>query len=411
VTSLVRSHELTMASALAPRFHAPRHAEATPWDTERLSALIGDVYDAALDASRWVGVLHKARDFVGGSAAALFSKDACRRSLNVYYDDGGVDPHYKQLYFDTYGKLDPATTGHVYGEIEQPVSTVDLIDYDEFVETRFYKEWAQPQRLVDFTSAVLERSATSAAMFGVFRHERDGLVDEETKRRMRLIVPHIRRAVLIGRVIDLKTAEAATFADTLDGLSAGMFLVEETGRIVHANVSGHAMLDDGAVLRAACGKLVATDTNAASALNEIFAMAGGGDAALGTKGIAVPLTARDGERHVAHVLPLTSGARRRAGCAYSAAAALFVHKAALDIQSPPEVIARTFKLTPTELRVLLAIVQVGGVPETADALGIGEATVKTHLHRLFRKTATGRQADLVKLVAGFSSPLAQARSS
>ena len=64
--------------------------------------------------------LHKAREFVGGSAAALFSKDACRRSLNVYYDDGGVDPHYKQLYFDTYGKLDPATTGHVYGRSSSP---------------------------------------------------------------------------------------------------------------------------------------------------------------------------------------------------------------------------------------------------------------------------------------------------
>ena len=79
MTSLVRSHELTTASALAPHFHAPRHAEGTPWDAERLSALIGDIYDAALDPSRWVGVLHKAREFVGGSAAALFSKDACRR--------------------------------------------------------------------------------------------------------------------------------------------------------------------------------------------------------------------------------------------------------------------------------------------------------------------------------------------
>ncbi len=38
-----------------------------------------------------------------------------------------------------------------------------------------------------------------------------------------------------------------------------------------------------------------------------------GDAAMGTKGIAVPAaSARDGERHVAHILPLTSGARRRA---------------------------------------------------------------------------------------------------
>jgi DNA-binding CsgD family transcriptional regulator len=29
-----------------------------------------------------------------------------------------------------------------------------------------------------------------------------------------------------------------------------------------------------------------------------------------------------------------------------------------------------------------------------------------HLRRLFEKTGTGRQADLVKLVAGFASPLA-----
>jgi DNA-binding CsgD family transcriptional regulator len=56
--------------------------------------------------------------------------------------------------------------------------------------------------------------------------------------------------------------------------------------------------------------------------------------------------------------------------------------------------------------VLLAIVDVGGAPEVADALGIGEATVKFHLKRLFAKTGARRQADLVKLVAGFVSPLA-----
>jgi DNA-binding CsgD family transcriptional regulator len=50
-------------------------------------------------------------------------------------------------------------------------------------------------------------------------------------------------------------------------------------------------------------------------------------------------------------------------------------------------------------------VEIGGVRETSDALGIGESTVKTHLHRVFSKTGTSRQADLVKLVASFSSPL------
>jgi DNA-binding CsgD family transcriptional regulator len=374
-------------------------------DAEQVSSLIGDIYDAAIDPTLWNGVLRKARVFVGGSAAALFSKDAARKHLDVYYDDGGLDPHYKQLYFDKYAKLDPYTTGHVFAEIEEIVATADLLPYGEFLETRFNKEWAEPQLLVDFVCAVLDKSATSAAMFGVFRHARDGRVDEAARRRMRLIVPHVRRAVLIGRAMDLKTAEAAQFADSFDGLDAGLFLVDATGRIVHANASGHAMLHERSVLRAASGRLVAIEADAAAALNEIFVMAGYGDAAVGTRGIAVPLRARDGGCYLAHALPLTSGARQRAGTGHAAVAALFVHKAELHAPSAPEAIAKFYKLTPSELRVLLAIVQVGGVPETAAALGVAEATVKTHLHRLFGKTGTGRQADLVKLVAGFSHPL------
>ena len=184
-----------------------------------------------------------------------------------------------------------------------------------------------------------------------------------------------------------------------------MFLVDGNGRIVHGNASGHALLAERSVLRMSGGKLAAIEAEADRELNQVFALAAGGDAAVGAKGISVPLKARDGERYVAHVLPLTSGERRRAGTSYAAMAALFVHKAALGAPSPPEVIARTYQLTPTELRVLLAVVEVGGVPEVAEALGIGEATVKTHLHRLFGKTETRRQADLVKLVAAFSNPL------
>jgi DNA-binding CsgD family transcriptional regulator len=77
----------------------------------------------------------------------------------------------------------------------------------------------------------------------------------------------------------------------------------------------------------------------------------------------------------------------------------------MDRPSPREVIGKFYKLTPTELRVLLAIVQVGGVPEVAEALGIAESTVRTHLHQLFAKTDTKRQADLVELVASYTSPL------
>jgi len=86
-----------------------------------------------------------------------------------------------------------------------------LYPYHEFVETRFFKEWARPQGLIDFVGAAIEKSGTSVAMFGVFRHEHNGLVDDATRWRIRLITPHIRRAVAIGRAIDLKSTQAATF--------------------------------------------------------------------------------------------------------------------------------------------------------------------------------------------------------
>ena len=69
-----------------------------------------------------------------------------------------------------------------------------------------------------------------------------------------------------------------------------------------------------------------------------------------------------------------------------------------------DIIKDIFKLTPAEARVLLTVVEFGGVSETARNLDVAESTVKTHLGRIFTKTETKRQADLVKLVAAFSSP-------
>lgn len=197
--------------------------------------------------------------------------------------------------------------------------------------------------------------------------------------------------------------DAGIFADALDCLDAGLFLIDRSGCIVHANASARAMLDRRSVLRVTDGKLVACETSTAQALQAILA-----GSRLHSGWIALPLPAPDGEHCVAHVLPPACASRGHAG--KRAIAALLVHKVAIELPSLPEAIAALYGLTPREVRVLLAIVEVGGVPETAEALGIGEATVKTHLHRLFGKTGATRQADLVKLVAGFASPFVRTRS-
>jgi DNA-binding CsgD family transcriptional regulator len=373
-------------------------------DSKRLPTLIGDIYDAVIDPAQRNDVLDKIASFTGGHSGGLLSKHSLSKS-EALYCYVGADPNSLQVYSESYPKLDPTADSPCFG-VEQVVSATDLVPYEEFRRGRFYREWARPHGWVDVASAVIEKSATSCTFLSVVRHEANGLVDDEMRRRMALLIPHVRRALLIGQTIHRKQTEAVCFSDVLDGLSSGMILVDANGRIVHTNNAGNAILDAGDFLRAVCGRLVASDLAINAALREILVAANAGDAALGVKGIALPLTAHDGERYVAHVLPLTSGARREAGLAYNAVAALFIRKASLEPFSPPEVIGEMYKLTPTELRVLLAIVDIGGVPEVAAALGVAVTTVKTHLSRLFEKTGVARQADLVKLVAGFSTPLA-----
>src|SRR5262249_27112206 len=158
-------------------------------------------------------------------------------------------------------------------------------------------------------------------------HERDGAIDEKSVARMQLIVPHIRRAAVIGNVISLRTCEAATLTDTLDGLAAGLFLVDATGRVVHPQTAGQNMIAGNVVPRDGGGRLLANDLEAHQTLRDVFASAYAGDMAVGVKGVAVAMEAPGGQRYVAHVLPLTAGARRRAGTTHAAVAAVFVHKA------------------------------------------------------------------------------------
>lgn len=371
-------------------------------DQQRLSDLISVVYDAAIDPSLWQSAIERAACFVGGTGAGLFCKDVGVHHAVVPHSFGYQKPLPVALFQQIY----PAAEGHFLGDLEQPIATTDLMSFGELAKSELYRQWGEPQGLVDFLSAVVDRTTISAAIFGVFRHQRNGVVDDHARRQMRLIAPHIRRAVLIGRMFEFKAAEVATFVDTLDGLGAGMYLVDAAGRLIHANAAGNAILGASDILSSVGGRLVASDAHIDRALRDVFAAAGQGDAALGIKGIAVPLMGKDGERYIAHALPLTSGARRRAGVANAAAAALFVRKATLAVPSASQAIGSAFKLTPTELRVLLAIVEVGGVPEVAAAFGIADTTVRTHVSRLFEKTGTARQADLVKLVAGYATPLA-----
>lgn len=372
-------------------------------ESEELSALIADIYDAALDAALWPRALEGTRDFVRGCAANFYWQDISTESAGVFYC-AGIDPAYLQIYFEKYAKMNPLYPAAAFIEPGEVFNSSDVVPASEFVQTRFYHEWMRPQGMVDSVCANLEKSVVSVAALAVIRGEQDGLVDDEARRRMRLIVPHMLRAASIGHLIGREQMEKAALADTLGRIAAAVFLVDASGRVTFVNEPGQTMVVQGKLLRIGHGRLAAVHPHASRMLLDAFAAAGRSDPAFGAHGVAVSLTPAQDERWLAHVLPLTSGARQQAGGAHSAAAAVFVRKAALDIPSPLETLTRLYKLTGSEVRVLHAVVETGGVPEIAAALGILESTVRTHLKSLFDKTGTHRQADLVKLVATHAGP-------
>jgi DNA-binding CsgD family transcriptional regulator len=366
------------------------------------SAVVGEIYDAAINPALWQQALASICTYVGGASAVLFWHDAAtERSQALYlFND---DPHYTKLYFEKYLPMNPVFPAATFAEAGVVTTTNDFIPQDELEKTRFYKEWIAPQGIVDAIAVNLEKGTTSSSLLNIRTDATYGMADDAARQRLALLVPHLQRAVAIGRLFDQSRATEGALTETLDHVEAAVFLVGPEGAITFSNTPAKAMLRDGRIVREQDNTLRAATPKADHILRDIFASAEKGDASVGIRGVAVPLTDTSQELWFAHVLPLTSGHRKQTGLAHAAVAAVFVRKTMPDAPPPLESIAKLYKLTASEVRVLDAVLKVTGIKAMADMLGVSQATVKTHLHNVFRKTGTGRQSDLVKLVTGIQA--------
>jgi hypothetical protein len=193
-------------------------------------------------------------------------------------------------------------------------------------KTRFYKEWIEPQGIVDAVAVNLEKGVMRSSMINIRMDATYGPADEKCRLRLALLVPHLQRAVSIGRLFDQSKAVQNVLTKTLDHVEASVFLVESSGRIVFLNAPANIMLHEATLLCETNQALTAVIPESNRMLRDIFAAAENGDASVGIRGIAVPLSTSPQDRWFAHVLPLTSGNRQRTAGIDSAIAAVFERK-------------------------------------------------------------------------------------
>jgi DNA-binding CsgD family transcriptional regulator len=375
----------------------PRQGEVvTGSEATLLSAIICCIYDAAVDPQLWPEAMRRACEFVGGSSANLFWHDMVQADGDAMYSYNN-HPHWAELYSEIYAPLNPVFPAAAFQPVGSVVAATDLVPAAELRETRFYKEWLAPQQMTDALGILLERDATRAAFLSILWRER--AIDDEARRRLALLVPHLLRAVAIGRLFIRQQAKEAALTETLDHLEAGVFLISGGGRIVFANTRGQAMLAEGTLVAARNGILHAVAAEADGALADSLRALEDRAAPGAAQRVAIRLSDATEPNWIAHVLPLMDGARRRAGDAFAAVAAVFVRGSSLAERSPLEALAQLYELTAGEIRVVEAILRMSRLDDIAAALGISRATVKTHLNRAYRKCRVTGQSDLIRLIS------------
>jgi DNA-binding CsgD family transcriptional regulator len=203
---------------------------------------------------------------------------------------------------------------------------------------------------------------------------------------------------------DLPTVTSVALEATLDALASGVYLVDRGSRIVYMNRTAERQVKTSSAIRVVSGRLTARRFDVQALLIRALADAIADEAAV-PGGNSVALPSHDGAGLVATVLPLDRGQRRGVSGCFAAAAAIFIQDPEAAPVWPGEAFAKLYGLTEGELRVLLAIAPGSSLKEAAAMLGIRETTAKTHLHRIFGKTGTSKQTELLRLLMITSAPL------
>jgi DNA-binding CsgD family transcriptional regulator len=365
--------------------------------------LIGSIYDCAIDPSRWNHTLAGLRDALDCGMSVIGLGDF-RRQRFLFLKAAGFEPWQMERLADHTaeigGMLDNALESRLSPDEPYVVSRHLSPAYIE--TSPYFQEWVKPASIVDIMWLFLTRRPMRASIFGAGRNARQGVFTEREVELGRLLAPHLRRAMMISKVMEIRTISGAHAADVLDELRCAVVLANERGAILHANRAALRMLYDGGPIQSVRGVLEATVPAAVAELRSAVALATRDEASIGRTGLAIRLTGIGAPPVFAHVLPLT-GSNLRTRLQPAAVAAVFIG-AAPDAQDGAEALAAAFSLTPAETKVLASLLAGRTRIETAAALGVSEATAKTHIEHIFLKTGAARRTELMRLWTGLISP-------
>jgi DNA-binding CsgD family transcriptional regulator len=265
-----------------------------------------------------------------------------------------------------------------------------------------YREWNRPHGLTDSFCITLFRKPDHTTCLNLVLSEERRPVTDEDRQMVGLLVPHIRRAAMIGTEMELAQKEVETFQGVTRHMVNGLLIVDQNMNILYANPSAEQMLADGEIVESKRGRLVVTNATASARIERDVKLSAMLEQQLDGASFSIPM-GDSFNPSIAHVIPL---ARRDPGQRFSrtAAAAIVIAGGQQQGSSSIDAFSDLFGLTAAEKRVAQLTAQ--GLPRAsiADLSGVKESTVKSHLESIFSKTGTSGQTALTILIRTLSPP-------
>jgi len=351
-----------------------------------MTDLVELIYEAAFVPERWQFVLQKASSLSRAASAQVF-----------FFSENGP-PHGMSLenlrsLFDKFIKGDMWRFSDSVQKTcaLQPASFVPVDDYmsAEAIERDPARVMLREFGIGAHLCSAIAMPTGELATFVFQKWLKDGAFAQEEIDRLDALRPHLARASLVSGRLRMERAEATTSALELMGLPA--VVLSASGRVMASN--SYLTRMDAALLPVAHGGLAIADRDANRLFQDAVTRMQQDETAIGS----IPVPAIGGNAaFVVHLLPLRRAAHDMFGGADTLVIATPITPNALVPSA--SLLNALFDLTPTEAWVATDLASGLTLAESARKHGVTTKSARTYLERIFRKTGTRQQSQLVAML-------------
>jgi len=363
-------------------------------DAEALAKLAGQFYEGVLADDGWQAPLEGVARMMGSPQAVIIARDTALNRLQIC--DSFNVPQEVQAEYNAY-----------YHQYDLALPVIDRVGLGQWYHDRrdvgeeamrrseFYQDFMRRHGYASIACNRVLVDGSVESNLSVQRMLDQPEYTEHEMARLAPLVPHLQRAVRIRTHLQKMAVRAGVAERAIDLLRIPLVVADATGRVLLVNTEAEAVLHRRPELAVRGGRLCARDGDGGK-LDGLLRQACGVRGAAVAGGMQFWSAGQGVLQLVATPLP----ARVKAFHTWARPLALLLlHDTAQPATDGEALLHGLYGLTAAEARVALAIAGGATPAEAAAQLGIAVPTVRTHLKAVFLKTATQRQAELVRTLS------------